>query len=140
MYINDDTSLQEMFSIYYQAQSQLSVIELYVEFEQLPNTVEEHDHDFNWKSYNGDSEEEYEGNYDFIDLNADEEQEDCTVESDMEDVANALASEHPFEEPSFMCALDLDAMNASEFSEYANVDPPVVVDGEFVIGMEFNSR
>ncbi|XP_016191847.1 uncharacterized protein LOC107632694 [Arachis ipaensis] len=140
MCINDDTSLQEIFSIYYQVQSQVPVIELYVEFDQLPNTVEQHDHDFDWKSYNGDSEEEYEGNYDFVEPNADEEQEDCTIESDVEDVANALASEHPFEEPSFMRALDLDAMNAPEFSEFANADPPMVEDGEFVIGMEFNSR
>ncbi|RYQ98723.1 hypothetical protein Ahy_B07g086487 isoform D [Arachis hypogaea] len=103
MCINDDTSLQEMFSIYYQAQSRVSVIELYMEFDQLPNTVEQDDHDFDGKSYNGDSEEEYEGNYDFVDPNADEEQEDCTIESDIEDVANAL-------------------------------------DGEFVIGLEFNSR
>ncbi|RYR16367.1 hypothetical protein Ahy_B04g073370 [Arachis hypogaea] len=138
--INDDTSLQEMFSIYYQAQSQVSIIELYVEFDQLPNTMEQYDHDFDWESYNGDSEEEYEGNYYFVDPNADEEQEDCTIESDVEDVANALASEHPFEEPSFMRALDLDAMNTPEFSEYANADPPMVKDGEFVIGMKFNSR
>ncbi|XP_015952502.1 uncharacterized protein LOC107477049 [Arachis duranensis] len=122
MCINDDTSLQEMFSIYYQAQSRVFVIELYVEFDQLPNTVEQYDHDFDGESYN------------------DEEQEDCTIESDVEDVPNALVSEHPFEEPSFMRALDLDAMNAPEFPEYANVDPPVVKDGEFVIGMEFNSR
>ncbi|RYR56365.1 hypothetical protein Ahy_A05g022081 [Arachis hypogaea] len=140
MCINDDTSLQEMLSIYHQAQSQVSVIELYVEFDQLPNTVEQHDHDFDWKSYNGDSEEEYEGNYDFVDPNADEEQEDCTIESDVEYVTNALTSEHPFEEPSFMHALDLDAMNAPEFPEYANADPPVVEDGKFVIGMEFKSR
>ncbi|RYQ98726.1 hypothetical protein Ahy_B07g086487 isoform C [Arachis hypogaea] len=105
-----------------------------MEFDQLPNTVEQDDHDFDGKSYNGDSEEEYEGNYDFVDPNADEEQEDCTIESDIEDVANALAREHPFEEPSFMRALDLDAMNAPEFPEYANAD------GEFVIGLEFNSR
>ncbi|QHO41493.1 uncharacterized protein DS421_5g146230 [Arachis hypogaea] len=120
MCINDDTSLQEIFSIYYQSQLQVSVIELYVEFDQLSNTVEQHDQDFDWKSYNSDSEEEYEGNYDFIDPNADEEQEDCTIESDVEDVPNALASKHPFEEPSFMRALDLDAMNAPEFLEYAN--------------------
>ncbi|XP_057739684.1 uncharacterized protein LOC130956688 [Arachis stenosperma] len=122
MCINDDTSLQEMFSIYYEAQSRVSVIELYVEFDQLPNTVEQDDHDFDGESYNGDSKEEYEGNYDFVDPNADEEQEDCTIESDVEDVTNALASEHPFKEPSFMRALDLDAMNAPEFPEYANAD------------------
>ncbi|KAL4315050.1 hypothetical protein AHAS_Ahas15G0146300 [Arachis hypogaea] len=39
-----------------------------------------------------------------------------------------------------MRTLDFDAMNAPEFLEYVNADPPVVVDGEFVIGMKFNSR
>ncbi|RYQ92588.1 hypothetical protein Ahy_B09g098813 [Arachis hypogaea] len=33
-------------------------------------------------------------------------------------VANALANEVPFEEPSFMRVLDLEAMHASEFPEY----------------------
>ncbi|RYR21784.1 hypothetical protein Ahy_B03g067102 [Arachis hypogaea] len=140
MCINDDTSLQEIFSIYYQVQSQVPVIELYVEFDQLPNTVEQHDHDFDWKSYNGDSEEEYEGNYDFVEPNADEEQEDCTIESDVEDVANALASEHPFEEPSFMRALDLDAMNAPEFSEFANAGYSRTVDEYEIRYQRLHSR
>ncbi|RYR62033.1 hypothetical protein Ahy_A04g019343 [Arachis hypogaea] len=90
--------------------------------------------------YNNESKEEYKGNYDFVDPNADEDQADCTIESDVEDVANVLASEHPFGEPSFMRALDLDAMNAPEFSEYSNEDPPVVADGEFVMEMEYYFR
>ncbi|RYR15925.1 hypothetical protein Ahy_B04g072892 [Arachis hypogaea] len=55
-------------------------------------------------------------------------------------MANVLASEHPFGEPSFMRTLDLDAMNVPEFPEYANEDPPMVADGELVMEMEFNSR
>ncbi|RYR50321.1 hypothetical protein Ahy_A07g036914 isoform B [Arachis hypogaea] len=104
----------------------MSVIELFVEFEQLPNTIEEPHLDFDWQSYNSKSKEEYEGNYNF-----------------MRNKQNAplsqmwrmwlLASEHQFREPSFMCALDLDAMNEPEFPEYANADPTVVTDSEFVI-------
>ncbi|RYR03168.1 hypothetical protein Ahy_B06g082006 [Arachis hypogaea] len=97
--------------------------------------------DFDWKGYNSKSKEEYdEGNYEVIDPNADEDQAGYTIESDVKDVANALASEHLFGEPSFMYALDLDAMNAPEFPDYANADPPVVANGEFVVEMEFNSR
>ncbi|XP_015963688.1 uncharacterized protein LOC107487546 [Arachis duranensis] len=36
------------------------------------------------------------------------------------DVANAIENEHPFEEPSFMRVLDLEAMHALEFLEYMN--------------------
>ncbi|XP_025661650.1 uncharacterized protein [Arachis hypogaea] len=50
------------------------------------------------------------------------------------DVANALANEPPFEEPSFMRVLDLEAMHAPEFSKYMSAD------GEFTVGMEFGSR
>ncbi|XP_057756464.1 uncharacterized protein LOC130975741 [Arachis stenosperma] len=109
MCINDDTSLQEMFSIYYQAQSQVSVIELYVEFDQLPNMVEQHDHNFDWENYNGDSEEEYEGNYDFDDPNADEEQEDCTIESD---VTNALANPHVVKDGKFVIRMEFNSREA----------------------------
>ncbi|RYR72550.1 hypothetical protein Ahy_A02g006765 isoform A [Arachis hypogaea] len=134
------SSLQEMFSIYYKTQSQVCVLRLYVEFEHLPNTVEEPGLGFDWRSYKSESEGEYDGNYNFIDPNADKEQADCTIESDMEDVANALASEHPFREPSFIRVLDLDVMNEPKFLEYANADPPVVGDGEFVIKMQFISK
>ncbi|RYQ94880.1 hypothetical protein Ahy_B08g089833 isoform A [Arachis hypogaea] len=39
-----------------------------------------------------------------------------------------------------MHALNLDAMHAPEFSEYVNTAPAVVAAGEFVVGIEFNSR
>ncbi|RYR67765.1 hypothetical protein Ahy_A03g014173 [Arachis hypogaea] len=39
-----------------------------------------------------------------------------------------------------MRVLDLAALNAPEFLEYVTADPPIVADGEFVIGMEFSSR
>ncbi|RYR25541.1 hypothetical protein Ahy_B02g059341 [Arachis hypogaea] len=56
------------------------------------------------------------------------------------DVANALANEVPFEEPSFMRVLDLEAMHAPEFSDYMSAEVPLVADGEFAVGMEFSSR
>ncbi|XP_072066962.1 uncharacterized protein [Arachis hypogaea] len=56
------------------------------------------------------------------------------------DVANALANEVPFEEPSFMRVLDLDAMHVPEFPEYMSAEIPIVADDEFVVGMEFSSR
>nr|XP_025700052.1 uncharacterized protein LOC112801500 [Arachis hypogaea] len=45
-----------------------------------------------------------------------------------------------------MCTLDLATLNASEFSQYANADPPIVADppiiadGKFIIGMELSYR
>ncbi|RYR40894.1 hypothetical protein Ahy_A09g046636 [Arachis hypogaea] len=42
--------------------------------------------------------------------------------------------------PPFMRSLDLDAMNASEFSEYANIGVADPEDGEFRIGIEYSSR
>ncbi|RYR42044.1 hypothetical protein Ahy_A08g038489 [Arachis hypogaea] len=43
------------------------------------------------------------------------------METNVTDVANALANEHPFEESSFMRVLDLEVIHASEFPEYMNV-------------------
>ncbi|KAL4394298.1 hypothetical protein AHAS_Ahas02G0138000 [Arachis hypogaea] len=80
------------------------------------------------------SEEEYEGNYEVIDPNVHEDKEECIIELNVEDVANALASEHLFGEPSFIRTLDIKAMNAPKFPEYANTD------GEFVVEMEFHLR
>ncbi|RYQ94809.1 hypothetical protein Ahy_B08g089744 [Arachis hypogaea] len=62
------------------------------------------------------------------------------MNADVAEVANALANPHPFQEPSFMWSLDLEAMHAPEFSQYMNAAPPVVADGEFTVGMEFSSR
>ncbi|MED6201955.1 hypothetical protein PIB30_100422, partial [Stylosanthes scabra] len=87
-----------------------SVIELYVEFEQIPyvvRAVEEAQPDLAFDGYYSHSEEEFEGNYEMDDAN----QEDVLghdTESEVEDVANALANEMPFQAPSFMRVLDED--------------------------------
>ncbi|RYR73069.1 hypothetical protein Ahy_A02g007364 [Arachis hypogaea] len=50
------------------------------------------------------------------------------------DMANTLANEYLFEQPSFMRALDLEVMYVPEFPEYMNGD------GEFAVEIEFRSR
>ncbi|MED6111593.1 hypothetical protein PIB30_053608 [Stylosanthes scabra] len=100
-----------------------SMIELYVEFEQIPYGVgaaEEAQPELTFDGYYSDSEEEFEDNYEMDDANEEDVLEHDT-ESEVEDVANALANELPFQEPSFM-------------------RPTYVPGGEFVIEMEFNSR
>ncbi|RYR13974.1 hypothetical protein Ahy_B04g070687 isoform D [Arachis hypogaea] len=88
-----------------------------------------------------DSEEEFESNYEFVGPDGDEDQGDGNTAPDVTEVANALANEVPFEEPSFMRVLDLEAMHAPEFPEYMTAaEVPMVADGEFVVGMEFSSR
>ncbi|MED6190368.1 hypothetical protein PIB30_105168 [Stylosanthes scabra] len=119
-----------------------SVIELYVEFEQIPyvvEAVEEAQPDLAFDGYYSNNEEEFEGNYEMDDANEEDVLEHDT-ESEVEDVANALANEMPFQEPSFMRVFNEDAMNAPEFAEDMNPGPIYVLGGEFVIGMEFNSR
>ncbi|RYR13246.1 hypothetical protein Ahy_B04g070342 isoform G [Arachis hypogaea] len=59
---------------------------------------------------------------------------------DVTEVANALANEVPFEEPSFMRVLDLEAMHVPEFPEYMTAEIPMVEDGEFRVGMEDHSK
>ncbi|XP_057740123.1 uncharacterized protein LOC130957273 [Arachis stenosperma] len=61
------------------------------------------------------------------------------IERDVADVANALTGQHPSGEPSFMHALNLNVIHAPKFPEYVNIAPTVVADGEFAVGMEFNS-
>nr|XP_025625118.1 uncharacterized protein LOC112717245 [Arachis hypogaea] len=110
-YVTDEASMQEMFSMYIENRSQLAFIELYVEFEQS-----EADRNILREDYNSDSEEEF------------------------ENVANVLANEVLFEEPSFMRVLDLEAMHGPEFPGYTSAEIPFVADGEFAVGMEFSSR
>ncbi|MED6209340.1 hypothetical protein PIB30_053700 [Stylosanthes scabra] len=122
MSIVDDVSLQQMISIYLENMVHASVIELYVEFEQVPyvvGAVEEAQPDLAFDDYYSDSEEEFEGNYEMDDANQEDVLEHDT-KSEVEDVANALANEMPFQEPSFMRVLDEDAMNAPEFAEDMN--------------------
>ncbi|RYQ89321.1 hypothetical protein Ahy_B09g096028 isoform H [Arachis hypogaea] len=109
--------MQDMFSMYIGNRSQISFLELYVEFEQS-----EADQNILREEYNSDSEEEFESNYEFVGPDGDEDQGDGTMAPDVTEVANALANEVPFEEPSFMQALDLEAMHAPEFPEYMTAE------------------
>ncbi|RYR15495.1 hypothetical protein Ahy_B04g072245 [Arachis hypogaea] len=112
-YVTDEASMQEMFSMYFETRGQISVIELYVEFEQS-----EADRNIEGEEYDSDSEEEFESNYETVAPEGEEDQGDGVVAPNVGDVANALANEDPFEEPSFMRVLDLEAMHAPEFPEY----------------------
>ncbi|XP_016186337.1 uncharacterized protein LOC107628046 [Arachis ipaensis] len=112
-YVTDEASMQEMFSMYIENRSQISFIELYVEFEQS-----EADRNILREDYNSDSEEEFESNYEFVGPDGDEDHGDGTMAPDVTEVANALANEVPFEEPSFMRVLDLEAMHVPEYPEY----------------------
>nr|XP_025674200.1 uncharacterized protein LOC112773381 [Arachis hypogaea] len=134
-YVTDEASMQEMFSMYFESRGQISVIELYVEFEQS-----EVDRNIEEEEYDSDSEEEFESNYEAVAPKGEEDQGDGVVGPNVGDVAHALANEDPFEEPSFMRVLDLEAMHAPEFPEYMSAEIPMVADGEFAIGMEFSSR
>ncbi|RYR21635.1 hypothetical protein Ahy_B03g066948 [Arachis hypogaea] len=115
--------------MYIESHAQISFIELYIEFEQS-----EADRNILREDYNSDSEEEFESNYEFVGLDRDEDQGDVTVAPNVTDITNVLANEEPFEEPSFMRVLDLEAMHAPEFPEYMSAD------GEFTVGMKFSSR
>ncbi|XP_015963422.1 uncharacterized protein LOC107487318 [Arachis duranensis] len=139
MNVDDERSMQGMFSIYQQTRAQVSILELYVEFEELVE-VDLPEANIDWTVYNSESEEEFEGTYHIVGPTEEVGEDDIIVESNVADVANALASQYPSREPSFMHALDVDAMNAPEFPEYINSNPVVVSDGEFVVGMEFSSR
>ncbi|XP_015933940.1 uncharacterized protein LOC107460122 [Arachis duranensis] len=135
-YVTDEASMQEMFSMYFENRFQISWIEMYVEFEQS-----EADRNILREDYNSDSEEEFESNYEFVAPNGDEDEGDAPMAPDVTEVANALGNEVPFEEPSFMRILDLEAMHVPEFPEYMTAaEIPIVEDGEFGIGMEFSSR
>ncbi|XP_016178918.1 uncharacterized protein LOC107621410 [Arachis ipaensis] len=119
-YVTDEASMQEMFSVFLESRSRISFIELYVEFEQ--STA---DRDIELEDYNS----------------VDEDHADDVMVADVANVANALANQQPFEEPTFMRSLDLEAMHAPEFPQYVNAaELPVMPDGKFTVGMKFNSR
>ncbi|MED6174191.1 hypothetical protein PIB30_066664 [Stylosanthes scabra] len=108
MSIVDDVSLQQMISINLENMAHASMIELYVEFEQVPyvvGAVEEAQPDLAFDGYYSDSEKEFEGNYEMDDAN-EEDVLEHDMDSDVGDVANALANEFPFQEASFMRVLD----------------------------------
>ncbi|XP_052117548.1 uncharacterized protein LOC107487537 [Arachis duranensis] len=128
--------MQEIFSEYLEGRSQTSFIELYVEFEQ--STA---DRDIEMEDYNSDSEEEFESNYEVVGPGVDEDHANDAMVGDVANVANALANQQPFEEPTFMRSLDLETMHAPEFPQYVNAaELPIMPNGEFIMGMEFSSR
>ncbi|QHN82166.1 uncharacterized protein DS421_20g693350 [Arachis hypogaea] len=101
------------------------MIELYVKFEQqlgLDAVGEEVNidefGDINWEEDNNDSEEEFEANYKVDDENDDG---DLAGNLAVQNEAEVILSQHPFGVPSFMQTLDLEAMHAPEFPEYANI-------------------
>ncbi|XP_057740286.1 uncharacterized protein LOC130957446 [Arachis stenosperma] len=135
-YVTDEASMQEMFSMYFENRSQISWIDMYVEFEQS-----EADRNILREDYDSDSEEEFESNYEFVAPNGGEDEGDAPMAPDVTEVANALGNEVPFEEPSFMRVLDLEAMHVPEFPEYMTAAENLIVeDSEFGVGMEFSSR
>ncbi|RYR73106.1 hypothetical protein Ahy_A02g007416 [Arachis hypogaea] len=114
----------------------MTFIELYIKFEQSAA-----DRDIELEDYNSDSEEEFESNYKVVNPGENEDQADEAVVADVADVANALANQQPFVEPSFMRSLDLDAMHAPEYPQYVNAaELSLMPDGEFTVRMEFSSR
>ncbi|RYR13637.1 hypothetical protein Ahy_B04g070530 isoform O [Arachis hypogaea] len=135
-YVTDEASMQEMFPMYIENRAQISFIELYVEFEQS-----ETDRNILREDYNSDSEEEFESNYECVGADGVEAHGDGTMDPDVTEVADALANDMPFAEPSFMRVLDLEAMHVPEYPEYMTAaEVPIVADGEFAVGMEFSSR
>ncbi|MED6163148.1 hypothetical protein PIB30_077111 [Stylosanthes scabra] len=107
------------------------VIEMYVEFEHLLDEVEEVDRHVKLEGYYSKSDKEFEDTYEFIDDNENDDQLDHNMEADVEDVANILTNQFPFEEPHFMTNFDFEALNALEFPEFVN--PIVIANGEFAI-------
>ncbi|XP_016206188.1 uncharacterized protein LOC107646519 [Arachis ipaensis] len=131
MPITDDVSMQQMLYIYQQTRSHVPMIELYVEFEQQSG--------MNWEKDNNDNEKEFEANYE---VNDEIDDGDLAGNPAVQDEANVIVSQHPFGVSSFMRTLDLEAMHALEFPEYANTGEGNVAaeDGEFSVGMRFGSR
>ncbi|RYR38758.1 hypothetical protein Ahy_A09g043941 [Arachis hypogaea] len=134
-YVTDEASMQDMFFMYIENRSQLSFIELYDEFEQSKI-----DRNILREDYNSDSEEEFESNYEVVGVDGDEVQGDGAMAPDVSDVATALANDVPFEEPSFMQVLDLEAMHVPEFPDYISAEISFVADSEFAVGVEFSFR
>ncbi|RYQ80574.1 hypothetical protein Ahy_Scaffold1g106893 isoform B [Arachis hypogaea] len=90
-----------------------------------------------YEGMNSDSEENFEATYETGD---EDEDGDVGVEAAAENVVVHPSSSQPMGVPPFMRELDLDAMHAPEFPEYANIGIADPEDGEFRIGMEYSSR
>ncbi|RYR26451.1 hypothetical protein Ahy_B02g060685 [Arachis hypogaea] len=95
--------------------------------------------DIDWEEDNNNNEEEFEVNYEADDENDDG---DLAGNPTVQNEADANVSQHPFGVPYFMRTLDLEAMHAPKFPEYANMGEGNVAAGdcEFSVRMEFGSR
>ncbi|RYQ91723.1 hypothetical protein Ahy_B09g097724 [Arachis hypogaea] len=89
MYVVDDASMQGMFLIYQQTRAQVSVIELYVEFEELVE-VNLPEPNIDWTVYDTESEEEFEGTYHIVGPAEDVDKDDIIVEPDVADTAGNI--------------------------------------------------
>ncbi|RYR78951.1 hypothetical protein Ahy_A01g003812 [Arachis hypogaea] len=141
--ITDEASMQNMFEIHRQTYMRHPQIELYVEFEAEEAVAVQNDIDVNddiaavYEGMNSDSEEDFEATYEAGD---EDEDGDVGVKAAVENVVVRPSSSQPMGVPPFMYELDLDAMHAPEFPEYANRGIADPEDGEFRIGMEYSSR
>ena len=124
MPIIDETSIQRMFHIHQQTQVQHPRIELYVEFEHIAADEVQHDTMCRMTELrrslkmNDDSDEDFEATYE----TGDEDEDDIEGgEAVAETLVVLAAVSQPMGVPPFMCSLDLDAMHAPEFPEYANI-------------------
>ncbi|XP_027348462.1 uncharacterized protein LOC113860033 [Abrus precatorius] len=68
-----------------------------------------------------------------------DEESDEDLDDDADEQEPHMGGQHPFGEPPFMRELDLDAMNASEFPEYANLGN-TEIDDELYVGRQFNDK
>ncbi|RYR46927.1 hypothetical protein Ahy_A07g032793 [Arachis hypogaea] len=109
---------------------------LYVKFEKIVE-VDLPELNIDWSVKVNKSKEEFEDIYQIIGPNEDGDEEDIMVDTNVTDIANALADRHPSGEPSFMHILNFDTMYAPKFLDLAFYDlfgivigttPPVVVD------------
>ncbi|KAL4286789.1 hypothetical protein AHAS_Ahas19G0121300 [Arachis hypogaea] len=125
-----------MFYIHQQTQVQHPWIELYVEFEHINADEVQHNpnvQDDRTEIYEGmdnDSDEEFEATYEAGDEDEDDDGEGETV---AETIVVPPAVSQIMDVPPFMCSLNLDAMHAPKFPEYANIGMCHSCDGWAVV-------
>ncbi|KAL4394278.1 hypothetical protein AHAS_Ahas02G0136000 [Arachis hypogaea] len=90
-----------------------------------------------YEGMNSDSEEDFEATYEASDKDDDG---DVGGEAAVENVVVPPAISQPMDVAPFMCNLNLNAMNAPKFLEYANIGVADPKHGEFRIGMEYSSK
>ncbi|KAL4357582.1 hypothetical protein AHAS_Ahas09G0201100 [Arachis hypogaea] len=124
MPIIDEASMKNMIQIHRQTQMRHPQIELYVDFEnveadEIQNNLDiKDDRVVVYEGMNSDSEEDFEATYK---AGVKFKDGDVGVEVAVENVVVHPAVSQPMNVLPFMHNLDLDAMNALEFPEYANI-------------------